>query len=375
RINQTLSRNQLETKLTVLRKQYEEEVARLEQFGGMTAELQFAQEELEVANDVLKKLRDRVAAIRTERRQDGAVRLLTSATPPKTPVAELPLKKMGLVGGAAMAVPFFLGLLWELRVRRVTDSSMCGGLSLVGEVARMPAGTRSTKERRIFQESVDALRSNLFLSSSWKDTRSIAVVSSISSEGKSSVASQLALSIAKATGETVLLVDADLRRPDQHRLFGVQMGPGLVAVLAGKTPLLDAVNTSLGHLIHLLPAGELTASPHRLMSPQRLQAFMKNALNTYTYVVVDTAPVLAAGETLAIAATAESTLLCLMRDVSRLESIRQTTRRLEAAGAKIVGTVFSGVTSRQYSYRYGDYHYTVNDEDFIDVGVRDSHDL
>lgn len=375
KINQTLSRNQLETKLSVLRKQYDEEVARLEQFGGTTAELQFAQEELEVANDVLKKLRDRVAAIRTERRQDGAVRMLASATPPRTPVAELPLKKMGMAGGAAMAVPFFFGLLWELRVRRITDSSMCGGLSLVGEVARMPSGTRSTKERRIFQESVDSLRSNLLLSTRWKGTRSIAVVSSISSEGKSSVASQLSLSIAKATGETVLLVDADLRRPDQHRLFGVEMGPGLSAVLAGTTPLLDAVNTSLGHLIHLLPAGELTVSPHRLMSPQRLQEFMKDALNHYTYVVVDTAPVLSAGETLAIAATVESTLLCLMRDVSRFDSIRQTTRRLEAAGAAIVGAVFSGVTSRQYAYRYGDYHYTLSDAGFNEVGVRDSLNL
>ncbi len=371
RINQTLSRNQLETKLSVLRKQYDEEVARLEQFGGTTAELQFAQEELEVANDVLKKLRDRVAAIRTERRQDGAVRMLASATPPRTPVAELPLKKMGMAGGAAMMVPFFFGLLWELRMRRITDSSMCGGLSLVGEIARMPAGTRSTKDRRIFQESVDTLRSNLFHSTRWKGTRSIAVVSSVSSEGKSSVASQLSLSIAKATGETVLLVDADLRRPDQHRLFGVEMGPGLSAVLAGTTPFLDAVNTSLGHLVHLLPAGELTASPHRLMSPQRLQAFMKDALNNYTYVVIDTAPVLAAGETLAIAATVESTLLCLMRDVSRLDSIRQTTRRLEAAGAAIVGTVFSGVTSRQYAFRYGDYHYSLSDGGFSDVGMRD----
>lgn len=375
RINQTLSRNQLQTKLTVLRKQYDEEVARLEQLGGTTAELQFAQEELEVANDVLKKLRDRVAAIRTERRQDGAVRMLAIATPPRTPVAEFPLKTMGMAGGAAMAIPFFLGLLWELRVRRITESSMCGWLSLVGEVARMPSGTRSTKQRRIFQESVDTLRSNLFHSTCWNGSRSIAVVSSISSEGKSSVASQLSLAIAKATGETVLLVDADLRRPDQHRLFGVEMGPGLSAVLAGTTPLADAVNRNLGHQIHLLPAGELTASPHRLMSPERLRAFLQDALSSYTYVVIDTAPVLSAGETLAIAATVESTLLCLMRDVSRVDSIRQTTRRLEAAGAAIVGAVFSGVTARQYAHRYGDYHYALNDGNLPDLDIRDRRDL
>jgi len=91
---------------------------------------------------------------------------------------------------------------------------------------------------------------------------------------------------------------------------------------------------------------------------------MGEALDKYTYVVIDTSPVLSAGETLAIAATVESTLLCVMRDVSRVDSIRQTTRRLEAAGASLIGTVFSGVTSRQYAYRYGDYHYAMSGGDF-----------
>jgi putative N-acetylmannosamine-6-phosphate epimerase len=80
--------------------------------------------------------------------------------------------------------------------------------------------------------------------------------------------------------------------------------------------------------------------------------------------VIDTAPVLSAGETLAIASTVESTLLCVMKDVSRLDSIQQTTRRLEAAGASVIGTVFSGVTSRQYAYRYGDYQYALSGGDF-----------
>jgi len=373
-INRKLSRDQLVTKIAVLREQYDEELTRMEQFGGTSAELQFAQEELAVSNSVLMKLRDRVAAIRTERRQDGAVRTLTLATPPSSPVTALPVKHMGMAASAAMMVPFLFGLLWELRMRRITDSSMCGELSVIGEIARLPSGTRSYKGRRIFEESIDSLRANLFLSTRWKDTRSIAVVSSISGEGKSSVASQLSLSIAKATGQTVLLVDADLRCPDQHRLFGLEMGPGFSAVLAGKASLLDAVNSRLGNLIHLLPAGQLTASPHRLMSPERLQEFMREALSHYSYVVIDTAPVLSAGETLAVASTMEATLLCVMRDVSRLDSIHQTTRRLEAAGASVIGTVFSGVTSRQYVYRYGDYQYAlsggdIHDDEFSDDNV------
>ena len=73
--------------------------------------------------------------------------------------------------------------------------------------------------------------------------------------------------------------------------------------------------------------------------------------------VVDTAPVLSAGESLSVASQTDATLVCVMRDVSRSDAVLRTTRRLEAAGANVAGTVFSGVPARQYAYRYGDYRY------------------
>lgn len=359
------SRKALVAKLEILQSQYDEERARLEQYGGMTAELQFANDELVVASDVLTKLRGRVAAIRTERRQDGAVRTLAVATPPKAPVEAVPFKKLALASAGAFVIPFMLGLLWEFKVQRLTDAESHdkGGLlaPVLGEISRLPAGSGSQNARRIFEESIDSLRSNLFLSVDTSHTRSIAIVSSMSGEGKSSVASQLALSMAKSTGETVLLVDADLRRPDQHEIFGIEMGPGLTSVLAGKISLEEAVNSSLGHLIHVLPAGQLSASPHRLVTPTSIKSFVEDALLSYRFVVIDTAPVLAAGETLAIASAVDATLICVMRDVSLKESVIRTTRRLEAAGATVAGTVFSGVSARQYGYRYGNYHYALTD--------------
>jgi Mrp family chromosome partitioning ATPase len=93
------------------------------------------------------------------------------------------------------------------------------------------------------------------------------------------------------------------------------------------------------------------------MSESAVQELLDESLQHYSIVIFDTAPVLAAGETLAIASAVDTTLLCVMRDVSRMESVSRTTRRLEAAGANVAGTVFSGVTARQYAYRYGDYHY------------------
>ncbi|QEG42469.1 polysaccharide biosynthesis tyrosine autokinase [Roseimaritima ulvae] len=359
-------RKSLVAKLEIAQSLYDEERERMSQYGGATAELSFARQELEVANDVLSKLRGRVAAIQTERRQDGAVRSLAAAKPPSRPIEKIPYKKMFMASAGAMALPFLLGLLWEFRVRRISDGStlskMTGLAPVVGEVSRLPAGSGSRRSRRLFEESIDTLRSNLFLSVRTRDTRSIAVASSMSGEGKSSVASQLAISIAKATGELVLLVDADLRCPDQHDIFGLEMGPGLCGVLSEEATLKDAVDTSLGDLIHVLPAGHLTSSPHRLINPSAMRDFVDRALADYRFVVVDTAPVLAAGETLAVASAVDSTLLCVMRDVSRTENLTRSMRRLEASGANIAGTVFSGVSPREYAYRYGNYDYAIAGE-------------
>ena len=96
---------------------------------------------------------------------------------------------------------------------------------------------------------------------------------------------------------------------------------------------------------------------NRLLNSSSLRDFFDEALQKYSYVVVDTAPVLAAGESLAVAAEADATLVCVMRDVSRTDNLIRSSRRLEAAGANVVGTVFSGVPSTQYAYRYGDYRY------------------
>jgi tyrosine-protein kinase Etk/Wzc len=80
--------------------------------------------------------------------------------------------------------------------------------------------------------------------------------------------------------------------------------------------------------------------------------------NHYQYIVIDTAPILPAAESLTVTTVADATLLCAMRDVSRSDHVRRTQRRLEAAGANILGTVFSGVPSSVYAYRYGDYRYS-----------------
>jgi len=350
------------TKRETLERSFQDEKTRLQQYAGGSVDLYFAQQEYRQAASILEKLTMRIASLRTERQRGATMQTLARATPPTAPVEKLPTKKILVFGGGAFAIPFLLAVLWELVVKRISTPDGIESRKLmpvIGEVARLPVGSFSSGNKRIFEESVDALRANLLLSREFGDIRSIAVTSSMSGEGKSSLASQLAVSIAKATGETVLLVDVDLRSPDQHHLFGLEMGPGAVGVLSGRVSLEAAVDRSLGSLVHVLPAGYLDASPHRILSPSALRDLLDHALNDvgYRYVLFDTAPILSAGETLAVTAEVDVALLCVMRDVSRLDNVERTVRRLESTGASLAGMVFNGVPSRQYAYRYGDYRY------------------
>ncbi|MDM4018864.1 polysaccharide biosynthesis tyrosine autokinase [Roseiconus lacunae] len=357
-------RKQLALQLSVYQKQYDDEADRLRRRDSNNVALEFAKTDLDQSFEMLARVTARLDSIQLESQRGSSVISVAKATPPTRPVEDMPFKKMVVAGGAGFAVPFLIGLLWEFRVKRITDSHELERsimlAPVVGELARAPSanGGRNSKGRRVFEESVDSLRANLALSKGTRDARSFAIVSSMSGEGKSTAVSQLAISLAKACGKTVLIIDADMRCPDQHDVFGLSLEPGLNEVLREVVDFDEAVNKELGDLVHVLPAGRLKASPHRLLSTSSMRELLDKAFEKYAYVIIDTAPVLSAGETLAVASAVDSTLVCVMRDLTRMDSVVRTTHRLEASGANVVGTIFSGVTHRQYSYRYGDYRYS-----------------
>jgi len=239
-------------------------------------------------------------------------------------------------------------------------------LRVLGEVPNLPVLSRHSRfarSRRVksgvrmFEETVDSLRTSLILSKSLREMHVLAVTSAISGEGKTTIASQLAMSLARATNEPTLLVDGDLRSPDVHQVFDIENEAGLAQFLEHRSSLADAVVASWYERLHVLPAGRLQSSPHRLLGNGGLKALLEEARPLYRHIVIDTPPVLVAGETMVIAAAADATILCTMRDVSRHEQVRKAHERLAEADANVVGCVFSGVSVREYRYRYGHYEY------------------
>jgi succinoglycan biosynthesis transport protein ExoP len=358
---------ELRTRKATIENQVKEYLTSLKQSSVGSVDLQFAEADLEEWSEIRTVVHERRIQLQTEREAQDTVKQLERAIAPRTPVESLPLKQLGVAGAAALGFPLLLAILLELRSRRVNDASQLEArshLSVLGEISMIPVqssngrSSKRTKSRelRLFEESVDSLSTTLILREDLRDARVFTITSALSGEGKTSVSSQLAVSIARATGKRVLLVDGDMRAPDIHHVFGRQMNGGLTAYLNGEADWRELVDKDWSDSVHILSAGVLKGSPHRLLSGNRLQELIREAREEYDFIVMDTPPVLPASETLLFAQAADVCLMCALRDKSRIEQLIQAYHRLEASGARVAGSVLSGVPVREYASYYGDYY-------------------
>jgi succinoglycan biosynthesis transport protein ExoP len=338
---------------------------------GDALDLEFKMNELAKATEALNLIESRSLVLRTESRAPQQVEVMRRATAPVEPLRALPIKEMTVAGLLCFLLPFALAAGWEWRVRRVSNADHLESysqMSVVGEIAKarmrrrhLLRAKRGDASRRVtlFEESVDALRTSLILGDEEHTVQVIAIASASTGEGKTSLATQLAVSIAEATGELTLLVDGDMRFPDLHRMSGVPLEPGLSRVLSHECSLKEAVTDSECANLQLLPAGKLFRSPHTLVGNGGLSQLLAEARDCYRHVIIDTPPVLAAAEAMVLARAADITLVCARQDVSRLSLVRKVHDRLTAAQVNLAGVVLNGVPAKSYTASNGYYGYQI----------------
>ncbi len=358
----------LRTKRDILESQLKEYLVSLKQSSATSVDLQFAEADLKEWNDIRSTVHDRRIKLSTERDAIDDVRELERAIASKLPVEEWPMKQLGLASGLCFVLPYLAGVLLELRSRKVDDANQLetrSRLSVLGEISTIPVATtgKLTKKRRsharelrLFEESVDSLSTTLTLREDLRDCHVFTITSALSGEGKTSVSCQLVVSLARSTSSKVLLIDGDLRAPDVHHVFGRPMTAGLVGYLNGTAEWRDLVDRDWNESIHIMTSGYLKGSPHRILSNGRFEKLIAEAREEYDYIVIDTPPVLPASEALLFAKVADAVLICALRDKSRIEQLVQAYHRLDASGAKVAGSVLSGVPVREYASYYGDYY-------------------
>jgi capsular exopolysaccharide synthesis family protein len=201
-------------------------------------------------------------------------------------------------------------------------------------------------------EAYRSLRTSLYFSTRMGRHTVIQVTSPNMGDGKSTLAANLAVSIAQS-GKRVVIVDADFRRPRQHSLFGLSSEIGMASVIAHDAELPDAVKNSGIEGLSVLPCGPRPANPAELLTSPRFDELLAQLREKYDFVIVDTPPLLAVTDPCVVAPRVDGVLLTIRVSRNGRPAAERAKDMLASLGAKVLGVVVNGIGRDASSYGYG----------------------
>ncbi len=289
---------------------------------------------------------------------------------------------LGLLLGAALGAAY--ALVRHTLDRRVRNSSAVEretGLTVVGAIPDektfndanrlIPlsgdgAGLgEQSSELHAIAEAMRELRTNIQYMDVDNPPRSLVVTSSLPGEGKSTTASNLAIALA-ASGEHVLLIDGDLRRPMIHTIFGLPGEVGISDVLAGRVQIADVAHP-IGSQRNLLvvPAGRIPPNPSELLGSQRMRELVAQ-LAKQAFVIIDTPPLIPVTDASVLTHSTDGALLVTAVGKTTFDALHKAQSNLERAGGRALGVVLNrvprkGAGSAYYGYQYTGEYYSTGD--------------
>lgn len=290
------------------------------------------------------------------------IRIVDVAEIPRRPVTPNTQYNLLLAffGGAALAIglAFFFEYI-DNRIKTPDEVKQNLGLAFLGMVPALfdqnitnPLINNGVPNN--FAESFRAIRTNVLFSSA-DAQRSVLVTSTGPSEGKTVVAGNLAIALAQA-GQRVLLMDADMRKPRVHEIFGKPQQPGLSNVLVGNAKASESVRPTAIPGLWILPAGMHPPNPAELLGSKRFKDFMTSLTQHFDFVVIDSPPVMAVTDASVVAHIASGVLYVVGAEMTSRHAARRGLEQLEHARAKFIGAVLNRVDLQHNAYYYSQYY-------------------
>ena len=219
----------------------------------------------------------------------------------------------------------------------------------------------SREPQSIQAESYRSIRTTLLVSSPPGRIKTLLFTSPLAREGKSSTVANMGITLAEA-GKRVIIVDSDLRKPKQARIFGISSGngPGLSRYLSSNTEPEDIVKPTEVSNLQLITSGPLPANPIELLTSEKMDALVAYLKRSFDFVLFDTPPLLAVSDALAMGPMADAIIMVARGGQTPIPAIKQAKQKLDAHKLKCLGVILNGVDLVEqdgyYARQY--YHYS-----------------
>lgn len=267
---------------------------------------------------------------------------------------------LGLLAGLAAGVG--LAILRDVLDNTVKDRQALDAITGTGLVGSIP----TDKERKdkpaitfdtdnsLIAEAFRKIRTNLHFLAVDNPPRVILITSSVPSEGKSTTAINIALALAEAD-HNVVLVDGDMRRPTLHKYLNLIGQVGFSTILSGRAALSESLQKSQFPGLTVLTSGEIPPNPSELLGSQAAKSLLSELRSEFDYVIVDTTPLLAVTDAAILAAEADGVLVIARYGRTKRDQLAHAVESLRDVGATVLGAVFTLTPARGGSYYHYDY--------------------
>ena len=283
---------------------------------------------------------------------------------------------IGLVGGVAIA--FALEAL-DTTIRTPDQAESISGLPILGVIplqSSFDKAVTSIAKARLLKtfprnsnlprplisylepqsetaEAYRALRTSILLSSVSHPPRSILVTSSVPQDGKTMTCVNIGIVLAQQ-GKRILLIDADMRRPNIHKIFGMSGKTGLSNILTGGAKVSDAIQATVQPNLFALLAGPIPPHPSELLSSAMMQDLLKRWREEYDHIIIDTPPVLSVTDAVLLSVQTDAVILIIRSHQTSAAHVRRTRDLLQSVKASVLGVVVNAadLTSPDYYYYY-----------------------
>lgn len=275
--------------------------------------------------------------------------------PQKARILAMALVLGMMLGGGVSLVRDWM----DHRLRSADEISAILGVPVLGTVPRITkAKAISDKGMLVHKkttsptaEAYRTIRTAVFFGVPDGKAQTMVITSPAPGDGKSTLASNLAIAMAQADQRTIIL-DADLRKSVQHAIFSKAVQPGITTILSGQASLTDCVQATGVPNLDILPAGPEVANPSEMLNSNAFKALMAQLTQKYDRIIIDSPPVMPVTDSRILAAFCDVTLLVLRAEKSTRKGSQQARDGLLSVGANLLGAVVNDVAKGKGRYGY-----------------------